>query len=161
MGWGAERRHKEGHAFRPCPGSVCPKLPCLPALLQANQHYGGQYPTDVHVESDVQNPTGVRAGYRRRPRMLCRIRLPRPDARVHIPPASAAAHPMCPLHTHCASSSPLPRLVTEQKSFANEWHTWALEWSLDGSMVWKLDDDTGKGSIFFYAQSGDGTPLGW
>ncbi|PRW55989.1 glucan endo-1,3-beta-D-glucosidase [Chlorella sorokiniana] len=73
--------------------------------VQGNQHYGGQFPTDVHVESNVQSPTG--------------------------------------------------------KSFANEWHTWSLEWSLDGTMVWKLDDDTDKGTVYFFAQSGDGSPLGW
>ncbi|PRW33636.1 glucan endo-1,3-beta-D-glucosidase [Chlorella sorokiniana] len=75
------------------------------STVQGNQHYGGRYPTDVHVESNVQNPRG--------------------------------------------------------KSFAGEWHTFALEWSLDGSMVWKLDDDTTKGTIYFFARSGEGSPLGW
>lgn len=53
---------------------------------------------------------------------------------------------------------PAPHL---QKSFAGEWHTFALEWSVDGTMTWKLDDDTAKGTTYFFAQSGEGTPLGW
>jgi len=28
-------------------------------------------------------------------------------------------------------------------------------------MLWKLDDDGPSGSIYFFASSGDGTPLGW
>lgn len=39
-------------------GRPRPLLPS-PFPLQANQHYGGQFPTDVHVESNVNNPTGV------------------------------------------------------------------------------------------------------
>jgi len=76
----------------------------------------------------------------------------------------AFIRPPCPWPSPPTCSPPPPPLpcsFLEQKSFANEWHTFSLEWSLDGSMVWKLDDDTANGSIYFYAQSGDGSPLGW
>ena len=75
---------------------------------------------------------------------------------LHSPPCPCPPRP----RAH-RPSLPCPFFFLKQKSFANEWHTFSLEWSLDGTMVWKLDDDTANGSIYFYAQSGDGSPLGW
>ena len=80
------------------------------------------------------------------------MRQPVPSTRTPPSSGNCTSPQLCPRH---------PAPAAAQKSFAGEWHTWALEWGADGKMVWKLDDDTPNGSIHFFAQSGGGTPLGW